>query len=276
MKLEHDVFCKLRDMVYARAGLFFEEKKLYFVEKRIARRARITGCDTAQDYYLYLKYDDQGEEFSHLLDALTTNETYFFREYPQLQAFADDVLPEVLEEKTQRRSRKLQVWSAGCSTGEEAYTLAIILKELIGDLASWRISIFATDINQQVLQSAQRAVYGRRALKDVPLPYRQHYFSANGTGDSWRVAPEIRNMVTFSHVNLTDRTNMRSFRDIDFIFCRNVLIYFDDKSRKQVVNSFYNSLRKGGYLFLGHSESVGRISAAFRPQRKQKILLYAK
>jgi len=274
MKLTSEDFRKIRDMVYARTGLYFEEKKLYFVEKRIARRARATGCDSPWDYYLHLKYDDGGEEFSLLIDVLTTNETYLFREYPQLEVFAEEVLPRVLEEKEQRGDRRLQVWSAGCSTGEEPYTLAIILREMMDDLEDWQVSVYGTDINQQVLKAAKRAVYGPRAMKDVPEVYRRKYFSSNGTGDTWKVALPVRSMITFRSLNLTDRRAVRAYRNIDFVFCRNVLIYFDDRSRKQVVNTFYNSLRKGGYLFLGHSESVGRISAAFRPERAQSTVVY--
>ncbi len=257
MKLEYDVFRKLRDMVYTRTGLFFEEKKLYFVEKRIARRARITGCDTAQDYYLYLKYDDQGEEFSRLIDVLTTNETYFFREYPQLQAFADEVLPEVLEEKRQQRSRKLQVWSAGCSTGEEAYTLAMVLAEFFAGRPGWTPRLLATDLHTALLRRASQGVYGGQEVGRIPphllLKYFQHRRQAGR--DLYQARPSLRAIITFGKLNLMGRHYPRR-EHLDIIFCRNVLIYFGTEDKQAIVAKLTASLRPGGWLFLGHSESL--------------------
>ena len=273
--LDDVIFLRLRDLVYEHSGMYFDERKKYFFARRVEQRVEATGCIDAREYYQFVRYGDGGvEELQALAESLTTNETYFFREYPQLQTFADDILPEILDCKRRRGDRYLRVWSAGCSTGEEPYTLAIILREMIEDLERWEISLTATDISREALRVARRATYGERSLKDVPTVYRQKYILPNGEG--WRVTNEITRMVRFRHANLMDRSLAREMEGQDFIFCRNVLIYFDDASRRQVVDGFYDALRPGGYIFLGHSESVGRITSAFRLVRKGDSLVYMK
>jgi chemotaxis protein methyltransferase CheR len=266
-------FERLRDLVYERTGIMFDERKVGFMENRLSARLGETGCDDAVDYYRLLRYrDPEGHEFQAFVESLTTNETYFFREYPQLECFANEVLPHVTQRKREAGDYTLRLWSAGCSTGDEPYTLAIILHACLDDFDRWRITVDATDIDQQVLAAAARGVYGPRALRDVPRVYLDRYFVCKG--DDYAVCPSARNLVQFTHVNLMDRHAMRRFRMMDFIFCRNVLIYFDDTSRRQVLGSFYDSLSPGGFVFLGHSESVGRISAAFEPVMFNKTLVY--
>jgi len=275
MKLEQREFELLRDMVYEKTGMMFEDRKRVFFQTRIARRIPEAGCDDARTYYRHLRYQDtSGKEFQALTDSLTTNETYFFREYPQLACFANDALVEITDRKRAANDYNLAIWSAACSTGDEPYTLAIILKTCLDDFDKWRIRLIGTDIDSKVIASAQRAVYSARAVKDVPEEYINHYFREHL--GQYQIVDEIKNMVSFAQVNLLDRSAMRRFREFDFVFCRNVLIYFDDASRKKVLSSFYDSLVPGGYIFLGHSESVGRISAAFEMVRLGDDITYRK
>ena len=275
MKLERREFELLRDMIYEKAGIMFEDRKRIFIQTRLARRLPEVGCADAREYYRYLRYQDpSGEEWQALIDSVTTNETYFFREFPQLMCFADQALPDIADSKRAISDYTLNVWSAACSTGDEPYTLAIILKACLDDFHKWRIKLDATDIDSKVLASARRASYSSRGVKDVPEEYLSQYFQTRL--GQYQVVDEIRNMVKFSQVNLMDSSAMRRYRNYDFIFCRNVLIYFDDASRKQVLSSFYDALAPGGYIFLGHSESVGRISAAFEMVRLGEDIAYRK
>jgi chemotaxis protein methyltransferase CheR len=197
-----------------------------------------------------------------------------FREYDQLQAFANYCLPEVLSAKQAKGDKTLRIWSAGCSSGEEAYTLAMIVQEVFPQIQSWDCAIVATDVDENMLRKVAAARYGVRSVNDVPEEYREKYLTRSG--DEYLVKPRTAALVEARHLNLHERLAMRAMRNFDFIFCRNVLIYFDDASRKAVVDQFYNSLNKGGYVFLGHSESLGRVSSAFHMKRFDNHLVYVK
>ena len=275
MELSLPDFVLFRDMLYERTGLLFEDKKLTFLQPRVARRAAATGSASPRDYLRLLKYQDpDGREFQSLVEQVTTNETYFFREYPQLECFANEALPRVTDAKRAARDYTLNVWSACCSTGDEAYTLAIILSACLDDFPKWRVRLLATDIDTRVLDVARTGEYGERNVKDVAPAYlRQHFVRSKG---GYQVTDPIRRMVAFEHLNLTDQAGMRRQSGFEFVFCRNALIYFDDASRKQVIGHFYDALVPGGFLFLGHSESVGRISAAFEAVTLAGNVVYRK
>lgn len=274
MKLDVTDFEALRDLVYRRTGLMFEDRKLDFVQTRVARRAAAAGCVSARDYVLRLRFGEDETEFQQLVESLTTNETYFFRDYPQLACFANEALPLVADRKRAGGDRALHLWSAACSTGDEPYTLAIILRACLDDFARWQIRLLASDIDTTVLAAARRALYSRRAVQDVPSPYLQRFFLAEK--GEYRVADPIRRMVTFAHLNLMDEAAMRQQRGFDFVFCRNVLIYFDDRSRRRALDSFHEALVPGGFLFLGHSESVGRISSDYESMTLGDTVVYRK
>lgn len=267
-------FRLIRELIYEKSGMYFEEEKSYFVENRLKNRMEALNIDSARDYYRFIKYEPTGEEINLFLDLLTINETYFFRNYPQLKSFAEEVIPLIQEKKKASPVKILKIWSAGCSTGEEPYTLAIILREIMQDFDVWNIQILATDISRKALGLARRGAYGERALKDVPLVYREKYFTSQNGQNT--ISNEIKRLVRFGYLNLIDEAKMRTITGVDVSFCRNVLIYFDEKSRKQVVNSFYDSLGKGSYIFLGHSESMGRISAAFKLVKLKNSFVYMK
>lgn len=267
-------YLRLRDLIYGHSGLFFEDKKLYFLTRRVDQRMEEVGATSAQDYFQMLRYGADTSELQLLCEAVTTNESYLFREYPQLKVFAEVCLQEVLAEKRKRGDCHLRIWSAACSTGDEVYTLAIILREMIDDFDDWVISLIGTDIDRQALRTARAGLYQERSLKDVPTAYRQRYFQQEGFNS--RVAPAISRMVQFRQANLIDADVARVMSSQDFIFCRNVLIYFDDASRCRVMDLLYDALCSGGYIFLGHSESVGRITSAFRLVRRADQLVYMK
>lgn len=265
----------LSDLVYRKTGIRFESKKLYFITKRIEKRMDALGLEKVSDYLRILRFTDtDNQEFQQLTDLLTINETYFFRDFPQMQVFAEHCLPAVVDKKTKEGKRSLKIWSAGCSTGEEPYTLGIIISEMIDDIADWDIRIIAGDIDTKALEKARLAVYESRSIRDVPPEYLSGYFKK--TNENYKVAEQIRNMIQFEHINLSDKNEIRQKRDFDFIFCRNMMIYFDDISRKRLVDQFYVALNPGGYIFLGSSESIGRISTAFRLKKIGGHIVYYK
>src|SRR5664279_510684 len=273
--LSVEQFQSLSQQIYQKLGLYFDERKIYFLKKRVEKRMELLGIDDPRDYVFMVSYaDPKGVEMQALANLVTTNETYMFREYDQLQSFANCCLPEVLSAKQARGERSLRIWSAGCSSGEEAYTLAMIVQDVFPQAQSWDCEIVATDIDENMLQRVAAARYGARSVGDVPAEYRDKYLTQDG--DEWIVRKRTSAMVHARHLNLSDRMAMRSMRGFDFIFCRNVLIYFDDLSRKAVVDHFYNALNPGGYIFLGHSESVGRVNTAFKLKRFENHLVYVK
>jgi chemotaxis protein methyltransferase CheR len=273
--LSVEQFQSLSQLIYQKLGLHFDDKKIYFLKTRVAKRMAALGIDDPREYLFLVSYaDPQGVEMQALANLVTTNETYMFREYDQLQAFANHCLPEVLSAKQARGERSLRIWSAGCSSGEEPYTLAMIVQDVFPQALSWDCGIVATDIDENMLERVAAARYGARSVGDVPDEYRRKYLIEDG--DEWVVRRRTADLVQPRHLNLHDRMAMRSMRGFDFVFCRNVLIYFDDASRKAVVDHFYSALNPGGYVFLGHSESIGRVTTAFKLKRFETHLVYVK
>ena len=261
-------------LIYDRTGVWFEENKRTFLWRRIQERIGALGLSGINEYFNLLYSGRSEKEWQSFIDCITINETYFFRDFPQLAAFAEQVLPQVAKAKEGRGDFRLRLWSAGCASGEEPYTLAIILREMLPRPPAWNIEILATDINSRVLSQARRAVYDSRSVRDVPPEYLERYFVLTPQG--YALKAEIKKMVDFFHLNLFDGQAAAELKDFDFIFCRNVLIYFDDASRQRVVETFYRALRSGGYIFLGHSESVGRISGKFKMSRLDGHIVYYK
>lgn len=276
MDLPLEYFIKLRNLIYERTGISYEENKIYYVKKRLQIRMQQGQFQRVDEYIKFLKHlDRSGQEFQELMNLLTVNETYFFREFSQLQAFAETCLPDVIARKQAEGKHSLKIFSAGCSTGEEAYTLAIILREMVEDFNRWDVLVKAVDIDENVLNSARRGIYDQRSVKDVPPAYLYDYFS-NPEPGKYAINQGIKDLVTFEHLNLMDRRSLRLEDNYDFVFCRNVLIYFDDISRKQVVDKFYSILNQGGFIFLGHAESLSRISTAFKIRRMDEHIVYQK
>jgi len=274
MELTTEQFSKLSKLIYRKMGLQFDEKKIYFLNKRVERRMTYLHLKDADEYLFQLGYCDAGgEEMQALANLVTTNETYMFREFEQLSGFADVCLPELIAARQQTNQKRIRIWCAGCSSGEEAYTMAIIVREVFPDSKNWDIEITATDIDENMLKLARNATYGERSVKFVPDAYRKHLLP---TVTGHRIDPDTASLVSVEKLNLNDHQQMKAMRGYDFVFCRNVLIYFDDASRRNVVNGFYDALNPKGYIFLGHSESVGRITSAFRLKKAEGHLLYQK
>ncbi len=274
LELTVDQFKKLSVLIYRKLGLMFEENKIYFLNKRVEVRVAALGFKGIDDYLFHLGYGDaSGNEMQALANLITTNETYMFREFEQLESFANCCMPEVIAAKQNRSERRIRIWCAGCSSGEEAYTLAIIVREIFPESQRWEIEITATDIDENMLRLAGKAVYGERSVRGVPDSYTRHLIPS---GSNFRIHPDVTRLVKIAKLNLNDEQQMKAMGNYDFIFCRNVLIYFDDESRRQVLHHFYNAMNPGGYIFLGHSQSVGRITTAFRLKRLEGHLLYTK
>ena len=278
IKMSDDSFHTLRDMIYDRSGMHFPDHKKYILENRLARRVEDSGFENYEKYIIYLKHDAGREkEFASLFNIITTNETFFFRDTNQLQAFESVALPDTVQKLKTKGSKKLRIWSAACSTGEEPYTLSMIVADKLSmpDYKDWDIEIHGSDISDGVLSSARRGEYNDYSVRNVSQQHLNKYFSKNGNG-KYAIKPEVKKVVRLSNINLFDDSALRMYRGMDIIFCRNVLIYFDEASKKKVISSLYNSLVSGGYLFIGHSESLFNISRAFKLVNVNNVLIYQK
>jgi chemotaxis protein methyltransferase CheR len=272
LELPDDIFRQLREQIYKRSGLFFADSSKYLLQKRLSPRARELNFDSFQKYFYFLSYDPRAEaEYDQIFDLVTTNETYFFREPAQLTAFVEEIIPDILSRKP---TKKIRIWSAGCSSGEEPYSIAMLL-ETAGLFREATFEIFASDLNQQVLAKARRGLYRENAFRATDPDLRARFFSHEPDG-SWRISDEIRNRVSFGRLNIYDEARVSLLGYLDIVFCRNVIIYFDDASKRAVINNFYQRLLDGGYLLLGHSESLISLSTQFRLKHLKHDMVYQK
>ena len=272
--MSDEEFRLIRDIIYSHSGLFFDSDTKYLLEKRLARRLPLHQLKGFKDYYHFLKYDrKKDQELSDLMDVLTTNETYFFRESFQLKALTEEILPELKAAKEKKGEKTLRIWSAGCSTGEEPYTIAMLILEM-GCFSGWRVEIVGTDISHRVLQQSRKAVYGKSSFRTTEEHYIKRFFQEQDNG--FKVNDEVRELVTISHLNLFDQNRLALLGKMDVIFCRNVIIYFDQAAKKKIIESFNRMLHDGGYLLLGHSESLMNISTAFALKHLKNDMVYQK
>ncbi len=273
-KMSKEVFTEFRDFIYNLCGINFADNKIYLLEDRLSRRIEEKNFSSYEEYIYFLKYDSgKSLELKNLYDSITTNETSFYRDLPQLTAFQSGVLPLVLQNK-EPNDKVLRIWSAGCSTGEEPYTLAMMMLEAGLPLQGWSIEILASDISDQVLKSARNAVYGDYSIRNASPTVLSRYFTK--AQDGYHVNPNIRRMVRFMNINLFDSDQVRSAMNIDVIFCRNVIIYFDDDSKRKVMGHFCDRLVDNGTLVLGFSETLINITRAFKPKGINKCVVYQK
>lgn len=271
--ISDEEFRLLREFIRDYSGIYFDDDSKLLLEKRLNRRLLTHNIYSFRDYYRYLLYNSKrDEELSAIMDILTVNETYFFREKNQLNAFKDEILPELKEKNLTKK--RLKIVSAGCSTGEEPYTIGILIKET-GLFDGWDIQIIGSDINRRVLSVARQGVYGAHSFRGVDDYYIKRYFKRTINGKH-QIKDEIKKMVFFANLNLLDSDRMSFLGNVDTIFCRNVLIYFDLPSRKKVVEGFYQILKPGGYLLLGHAESLINISTDFILKHLKNDLVYQK
>jgi chemotaxis protein methyltransferase CheR len=259
------VFRQVRDLVYKVCGIFQLEEKLYLMADACGRRMKAVGAKTPRDYWDLLTANASREaELRQLLNEVTIGETSLFRSQPQLDALRNVILPELVQDNSKQIIKRLRIWSAGCSTGEESYTLAMtLLEESERLLKGWTIEILATDLNDRSVETAKAGIYGDYALRSTPELFKRKYFS-KVDDKRLQVRPEVQKLVSFSRLNLQDDSKMLFMKGMDLIFCCNVLIYFDGPSKSKVINHYYSNLNFGGYFFLGTSESLLNLNDKFR------------
>lgn len=275
MEMSDYIFNELRNFIYTLCGIYYTDSKKYLLEGRIAKRLIANKISSYEDYLTFVKSPTGRSELNELFEVITINETYFFRAPQQFEAFENIIVPEILKNRVNMFNPTFRVWSAASSTGEEAYTLAIIMNERLKPLfPKVQFQILASDINNAVLDTARAGVFKEYSIRNVPPHILKKYFRQEGS--SYIISDEIKQMVRFMNINLYDPVQMRTVTNCDVIYCCNVLIYFDIPSKQQVVSHLYNSLNKGGYLFIGYSESLHGISKAFKLVHLPKAMAYQK
>ncbi|MEM6732502.1 MAG: protein-glutamate O-methyltransferase CheR [Myxococcota bacterium] len=273
VEMSDEEFLLIRDLITSYCGIYFDETFKYLVERRLQPRLPVFGFGSFRDYYRHLKYSpDATREFDEIVERITTNETYFFREAYQLKAFTDEVLPDIMRQRN--LGDRIRIWSAGCSTGEEPYSISMLLDE-IPAAKGYSFDIFGNDISRKVLKQARSGMFRESSFRQTDPAYIDRYFKPEER-NAYRLADAVRERVTFGHLNLMDEASMALISNVDVIFCRNVIIYFSAESRHQLIAMFHRKLRPGGYLLLGHSESLVNLSTDFELVPLKNDIVYRK
>lgn len=271
LKLTDAEFRLFTDFIRGRCGLHFDEDTRYLVEKRLARRIQEADIGSFASYLYQLRNGPNAEdEFSKVVDILTTNETYFFRERSQLSALVEEIVPAMLSHQLTSR-RPISIWSAGCSSGEEPFSVAMMGLEA-GLVPGRDFRVYASDISRAVLSRARRGVYREASFREADEWTRRRYFVQKD--GLTRISDSVKRHVDFVHMNLLDSSKVSLLGTMDVILCRNVIIYFDLETKKQVMKTFHDKLRPGGYLLLGHSESLINVTADFELKHLSRDLVY--
>jgi chemotaxis protein methyltransferase CheR len=271
--LSQDDFFLFRNYFYRETGIYFDENKRYFVDRRIIERMIAVNSPSFQNYFSRLRWGADLNEMEILIHIMTVHETYFFREQYQLECMVKDLLTE-RSHKTPHQEI-LRIWSAGCSTGEEPYSLAIYLLERWPLLKHRDVQILASDIDQKVLEKAKAGIYHSRSVNSLPTHYLDQYF-VRLNNESYQINLDLRQSVGFFQTNLFNQRGYQFETPLDLIFCRNVLIYFDETARQAVIDRFYQNLKPGGFLCLGHSESLHNITHRFMMRKFPDAVVYQK
>ncbi len=270
--ITYEDFLKFREFFYRKTGIHFEESKRYFVDKRLIERIEETDSGTFRNYFITLRFETTGEELQTLTNLMTVNETYFFREEYQFKCLINSILPEITAKKKDKRP--LRIWSMPSSSGEEAYSIAMYLLEYWPGINQWDVEIISSDIDTSIITKARLGNYSDRSVKNLPKQLLGKYF--RHSGDQYQICDDLRGAVEFTRVNLMKASDVRSYREFDVIFCRNLLIYFDDLSRRQAADTFFDALNPGGFLCLGHSESMSRVSSLYQVRKFSDSVVYQK
>jgi chemotaxis protein methyltransferase CheR len=265
-------FLKFREFFYRKTGIHFEDSKRYFVDKRLIERIEATDSGNFRNYFITLRFDATGDELQALTNLMTVNETYFFREEYQFKCLVGSLLPELVAQK--KDDHPLRIWSVPSSSGEEAYSIAMYLLEYWPGINQWDVEIISSDIDTSILSKARRGSFSERSVQNLPKHLLGKYFSHKG--DEYQICDDLRQAVEFTRVNLMKPADVRGYREFDVIFCRNLLIYFDDLSRRQAADTFFDALNPGGFLCLGHSESMSRISSLYQVRKFSDSVVYQK
>lgn len=272
-ELTQDDFEKFRDFFYKKTGIHFDDSKRYFVDKRIIQRMEETDYSTFREYFMFIRFQASQQEFQQLVNIMTVNETYFFREEYQLKCMVGPVLHEIV--RRSRGASPVRILSMPCSTGEEPYSIALYLLEFWGGIDDVDVQVYGSDIDTNVLAQCKAGVFNSRSVQYLPRHILGKHFSPLPE-DRYQISADLRGCVEFMHINLADPMQMMRVRNFDLIFCRNLLIYFDDASRRQAAESFYDVLKPGGFIFLGHSESMSRMSSLFKVRKFDDAIAYQK
>ena len=265
-----------RSYIYDLCGIYFQDNKKYLLESRLLKRINYLKLNSFEEYLKFLKFNPQARtERRYLYEAITINETFFFRNQPQLDALTSRIFQETIQAKKKFGQKKIRIWSAASSSGEEAYSVAMVVLDMIKPkFPDIEFEIIGTDINEDVLDRAKNGVYKEYAIRNTPAFFLKKYFNVDGV--NYIIDSKLKSMVKFSSLNLYDDIKMKSMSNFDIIFCANVLIYFDVKSKIKVVSHLYNSLNRGGYLFIGYAETLHGISKAFKLESFPKTISYKK
>ena len=269
-------FLAIREFIYAKTGIFFNEAKQYFLENRLNRRIQELNLGSYRDYLGHLQGMAGKEELKQLFNEITTNETSFWRNPPQIEAFQRIVLPDAVALARARMATRLRIWSAACSSGEEPFTLAMICQEAKDSLLrGMSVEIVATDISEKVLTQAREGLYGSYTLRNLTPAQMKQHFTPVGQ-DNFQVKPELKQMINFKNFNLVDYAAYRGLGTFDVIFCRNVLIYFDEPVKRKVIMGFHEVLHPKAFLLVGHSESIHSFNVGFELMHFSKAMGYRK
>jgi len=276
LPLSSDDFALFQELLIEACGLSFEEERNQSLHLALWERLQQRGYDSYLEYYNLLKFHPEGRlEVRELLDLITVGETYFFRNKAQFNVLTRSVLPEIIKRKMSKRDQSIRVWSAGCSRGDEPYSIAIAIKEALPSHEEWAISILGTDINRNGLSCAKEAIYGQKDIAHLPKEYLDKYFKVEDS--TYLLKSELRRLVQFHYHNLVkDPFAHEKMQRIDLLFCRNVTIYFDDQTTRRVIENFYNCLAPEGYLFLGHTETLWQITDKFERVEFPQTFVYKK
>lgn len=275
VELSEEEFRLLREFIHERFGIYFDDGQRASLRSRLLGRLSSLDLVSFEDYYHYLRFGPQRDhEARSMVSHITNNETYFFREQAQLRVFAEHVLTDLREQKAKDDSRSLTILSAGCSTGEEPHTLSMILYDSGQFFWNWDIQIVGLDVDAAALEKGRRGIYFHNSFRGTSPAVIEKHFTKTGAGA--QVKEAIRRLVNLRHGNLVDPSSYRGLAPVDVIFCRNVLIYFSDAATLKAVRLFHEVLAPGGYLLLGHAESLSRITDLFTPIRFPGAMIYRK
>ncbi|MDO8844849.1 protein-glutamate O-methyltransferase CheR [Methylicorpusculum sp.] len=270
--ISEEDFRKFREFFYRKTGIQFEETKRYFVDKRLVERIEATHSENFRNYFMMLRFEASGLELQALVNLMTVNETYFFREEYQFKCLVDSMLNDITRRK--KDNTPIRIWSIPSSSGEEAYSIVIYLLEYWPGIEKWDVEIISSDIDTDIIARARRGQYTPRSVQHLPSALLKKYFQPQAGG--YQLIDDLREAVEFTRVNLMEPADVRAYRKFDVIFCRNLLIYFDDLSRRQAAETFFDALNPGGFVCLGHSESMSRISSLFRVRKFPEAIVYQK
>ena len=272
--LSPQLFERFRAFLFDQSGIYFQDNKRLLLKARLQHRLLQLHLPSFEDYYDYLTAPSNRSEIPHMINSVTINETYFFRAPEHVQLIQKTLIPTLLAAKT-NDTNELSIWCTACSTGDEAYTIALMIQEYVRpNRPSLKINIIGSDIDSNALARAKSGLFNAYSVRHIPKPLLQKYFTPSPSG--FRINPALRNMVRFKHINLASRTETMRMHGVDIVLCANVLVYFQGQTKEQVITSIYNCLNPGGYLLIGSSETLFGLGHPFELIRQGRTVYYRK